>query len=133
MSTTKLRLREFCAARSGDKGNMSDVSVFACDPAFWETLRLGLTVAKVRELLAPLHIVEIDRYELPALGAIKLVLHDALGGGASQSLRADNLGKTMGGTILRIEVDVDEDLAALAPRPRPPAFSAATPDWSEVQ
>jgi hypothetical protein len=117
----KLQLREFCAARSGDKGNMSDVSVFASDPAFYETLRAGLTVEKVTELLAPLHITRVDRYELPALSAIKLVLHDALGGGASQSLRADNLGKTMGGTMLRIEVEVDDDLAARAPRPRPPA------------
>jgi hypothetical protein len=121
MTSTRLQLREFCAARSGDKGNMSDVSVFASDPAFYETLRTGLTVEKVRELLASLHITRIDRYELPALSAIKLVLHDALGGGASQSLRADNLGKTMAGTMLRIEVDVDDDLAARAPRPRPPA------------
>jgi hypothetical protein len=122
VSPTRIQLREFCAARSGDKGNMSDVAVFACDPAFYETLRIGLTVEAVAELLAPLHITRIDRYELPALSAIKLVLHDALGGGAASSLRADNLGKTMGGTILRIEVDIDDDLAAAAPRPRPPAL-----------
>ena len=60
-------------------------------------------------------------YELPTLYAIKLVIHDALGGGAATSLRADNLGKTMGGTLLRMTVDVSDDLAATAPRPRPPA------------
>jgi hypothetical protein len=120
--TSRLQLREFCAARSGDKGNSSDVTLFACDAEFYEVLRLGLTVERVVELLEPLRITTVDRYELPALGAVKVVLHDALGGGGSGSLRADNLGKTMGGTLLRLEVDVDDDLAARAPRPRPGAL-----------
>ena len=117
----RIQLREFCAARSGDKGNISDVSLFACDDAFYDVLRAQVTVERVQELLAPLKVGVVERYELPTLRAIKLVIHDALGGGAAASLRADNLGKTMGGTLLRLDVQVSDQLAAKAPRPRPPS------------
>jgi hypothetical protein len=120
MADVRMQLREFCAARSGDKGNTADVSLFACDDHFFTVLRDQVTAERVREFLAPLAVGVVDRYELPNLRAIKLVIRDALGGGAAASLRADNLGKTMGGTMLRLEVNVPEQLAPLAPCPRPP-------------
>jgi hypothetical protein len=116
----ELQLREFCAARAGDKGNASDVGIFACDDAFYAVLREQVTSARVKDFLAPLGPSRVDRYEVPGLRALKFVIHDALGGGAAASLRADNLGKTMGGTLLRMTVDVTDELAASAPRPRPP-------------
>ena len=116
----RLQLREFCAARSGDKGNISDVSLFACSDPFFDVLRTQVTIERVAGLLAPLGVGPIERYELPTLRALKLVVHEALGGGAASSLRADNLGKTMAGTLLRLEVDVADALALTAPSPRPP-------------
>jgi hypothetical protein len=117
----EVALREFCAARSGDKGDLADIGVFACDERFWEALRSGLTVERVQALFAPIGVRQVDRYEVPNLLAVKLVLHGALGGGGSASLRSDSLGKTLGGSVLRITVPLDDDLARLAPRPRPPA------------
>jgi hypothetical protein len=62
-----------------------------------------------------------ERYEVPNVWALKFVMHEALGGGAPRSLRSDNLGKTHGGTLLRMWVDVPDDVAADAPRrTRPP-------------
>jgi hypothetical protein len=116
-----LQLREFCGSRSGDKGDISDVTLFACDPEFFEVIREQITTATVIELLSPFRVSIVDRYELPTLLAIKFVIHDVLGGGAAGSLRADNLGKTMGGTLLRLTVNLPAELARRAPRPRPPA------------
>jgi hypothetical protein len=98
----RLQLREFCAARSGDKGNISDVSVFECSDPFFDVLRAQVTIERVAGLLAPLGVGLVERYQLPALRALKL---------------ADNLGKTMGGTLLRLEVDVADALALTAPSP----------------
>ena len=117
----KLQLREFCAARAGDKGNASDVTLFACDDAFYEVLREQITSSRVGDHVACLGVTKVDRYEVVGLRALKFVIHDALGGGAAASLRGDNLGKTMGGTLLRLDVEVSDELASTAPRPRPPA------------
>jgi hypothetical protein len=114
-------LRDFCAARSGDKGDVADIGVFACDERFYDALVAGLTAERVRPLVAPLGVTQIDRYEVPNLLAVKLVLHGALGGGGSASLRSDSLGKTLGGSVLRLTVPLPDDLAAVVPRPRPPA------------
>lgn len=117
----KIQLREFCAARAGDKSNASDVTLFASDDAFYEVIRAQVTSERVLAHFAPLGPTKVDRYEVTTLRALKFVIHDVLGGGAAGSIRADNLGKTMGGTLLRFEVEVDEELSQLAPRPRPPA------------
>jgi hypothetical protein len=63
---------------------------------------------------------EVRRYEAPNVLALNFVMHGALGGGGPRSLRADNLGKTLGGALLRMEIDVPDDVAATAPRRRPP-------------
>ena len=114
-----MQLREFCSARSGDKGDIADISLFACSEAFFHLVRARVTIEQVAHLFLPLRVGAINRYSVPSLLALKFVIHDALGGGAAASLRADNLGKTMGGTLLRLAVDVPDSLAATAPRPRP--------------
>ena len=58
----------------------------------------------------------VVRHEVPNVWALKFVMDHALGGGGPQSLRADNLGKTLGGALLRLEIDVPDDVAAAAPR-----------------
>lgn len=130
--TTMVRLREFCSCRAGDKGNTSDVTIFASHRDFYESLRSELTTERVRELIDSLGPTVIHRYEVPNIDAIKFVIEDVLGGGGAASLRADNLGKNMGGVLLRLEIPLSDDLAARVPRPRPPAhpFAASQKDPS---
>lgn len=123
--TTMVALREFCSCRAGDKGNTSDVTIFASHRDFYEALRTELTSDRVRELIGSLGPTAIRRYEVPNIEAIKFVIDDVLGGGGAASLRADNLGKNMGGVLLRLEIPLSDELAARVPRPRPPAHPFA--------
>lgn len=116
--------------RAGDKGDISDVSVFAVDARAYELLREQLTADRVKQCYGTLLRGAVERYEVPNLLALKFVLHDALGGGGPSSLRADNLGKAMGGPVLRLTIDVPDDLAAqLDPRPVPPDDPYAGDKW----
>jgi hypothetical protein len=118
--TTPLQLREFCGCRAGDKGDVSDVAIFACSSEFYDVVRRELTVDRVAAHVCSLGVSRIDRYDVPNLLAVKFVLHGALGGGGAFSLRADNLGKNVGVMVLRIEIPVPDEVAVRAPRPRPP-------------
>lgn len=116
----RILLRDLCGARSGDKGDIADVSLFADDEAAYEAVREVVTAERVKAHFGPLVKGRVERYEARNVLALKFVLHEALGGGAPRSLRADNLGKTMGATLLRMEVDVPDDVAASARRRRAP-------------
>jgi len=117
----RIQLRDLCGARSGDKGDISDLSLFADDEAAYAAIREAVTADKVKAHFGELVQGEVERYEVPNVLALKFVLHQALGGGAPRSLRSDNLGKTHGGTLLRMWVDVPDGVAADARRrTRPP-------------
>jgi hypothetical protein len=100
-----------CGYRAGDKGDISNVALFAGDTEIYELIRGAVTVDRVRAHFAGLVHGPVDRYEAPNVLALNFVLHDALGGGAPRSLRADNLGKTLGGALVRLEIDVPDHLA----------------------
>jgi hypothetical protein len=122
---TRIQLRDLCGARSGDKGDISDLSLFADDPAAYEAIRAAVTAERVKAHFGELVTGEVERYEAPNVWALKFVMHGALGGGAPRSLRSDNLGKTHGATLLRMWIDVPEAVAANASRrkaPNPPRF-----------
>jgi hypothetical protein len=112
----RIRLRDLCGARSGDKGDVADISLFADDEAAYEAVREAVTAERVRAHFGSLVKGPVERYEARNVLALKFVLHDALGGGAPRSLRADNLGKTFGASLLRMEVDVPDEVAASARR-----------------
>lgn len=116
----RIQLRDLCGARSGDKGDSSDLSLFADDEAAYAAIREVVTAARVKEHFGPLVAGPVERYEAPNVLALKFVLHEALGGGASRSLRSDNLGKTHGASLLRMWVDVPDDVAASARRRHAP-------------
>ena len=117
----RIQLRDLCGARSGDKGDISDLSLFADDESAYEAIRAEVTAERVKAHFGELVQGEVERYEAPIVLALKFVMHEALGGGAPRSLRSDNLGKTHGGTLLRMWVDVPDDVAANARRrTRPP-------------
>ncbi len=112
----RIQLRELCGARSGDKGDISDVSLFADDPVAYDAIRAAVTAARVKAHFGSLVKGPVERFEAPNVWALKFVLYDALGGGAPRSLRADNLGKTFGAALLRMWIDVPDDVAASARR-----------------
>ena len=111
-----LQLRDLCGVRSGDKGDISDLSLFADSPEAYEVIRSEVTAERVAAHFGSLVQGEVTRHEAPNVWALKFVMTSALGGGGSSSLRADNLGKTLGGALLRLTIDVPEDVAAAAPR-----------------
>jgi len=114
----KLRLAHIAHARSGDKANRADIGLFAWEPLGYALLQQHVTPERVARHFA--HIMArsgteaVERYDLPRILAIKWVLNNALGGGAASSLRSDNLGKTLGALMLRMEIEVDEAEGLLA-------------------
>lgn len=117
----RIQLRDLCGARSGDKGDISDLSLFADDEAAYEAIVREVTAERVKAHFGELVRGEVERYEARNVLALKFVMHEALGGGAPRSLRSDNLGKTHGASLLRMEVDVPDEVAATARRrTRPP-------------
>jgi len=104
----RIRLIDICHARSGDKGDASDISLFANDDAAWEIIRKHVTKERVAEYFSPVATGPVERWEVPNVQALKFVVHGALGGGAPRSLRSDNLGKTFAAALLRMEITVEE-------------------------
>ena len=102
-----MKLRELAHTRTGDKGNISNISVIAYREADFELLKLFLTAKRVKKFFS--HIVrgEVIRYELPAIGALNFVMHDALGGGVTRSLALDKHGKSLSSALLDLEIMVD--------------------------
>jgi hypothetical protein len=114
----RAQLRELCGYRAGDKGDIANVAIFADDDATYDVLLREVTADRVKEHFGAMVKGRVDRYEARNVLALNFVLHDALGGGGPRSLRADNLGKTLGGALVRLEIDVPDELADRR-RPRP--------------
>ena len=113
-----LALRELCGYRAGDKGDTADVALFAYDHETYALIVEQVTAERVRALFGSMVHGEVLRYEAPNVRALNFVLRGALGGGGPKSLRSDNLGKTLGGALVRLEIDIPDAIAARR-RPRP--------------
>jgi hypothetical protein len=113
-----------CGYRAGDKGDISNVALFAPDDAIYRLLVREVTPERVRAHFGSLVRGPVDRYEAANVLALNFVLHDALGGGGPRSLRADSLGKTLGGALVRLELDVSQEYAG---------YAATSPDvgWAD--
>jgi hypothetical protein len=112
----RIQLRDLVGVRCGDKGNISDITVFADDEVAYDALLAVLTPEVVKAHLGSLVEGTVERFEARNVLGIKFVCQDALGGGAPRSLRSDNLGKTMSGALLRLWVEVPDAVAAGAKR-----------------
>ena len=115
---TRIPLLHLAHARSGDKGDTANVGVIAYDPDHYELLRDQLTVDRVKEHFGPMVRGDVERFELPNLGALNFLLHGALGGGGTRSLMNDAQGKVFSTSILRMEVEVTPDVATRRGGPR---------------
>lgn len=114
----RLTLRELCGYRAGDKGDIANVALFADDDETYELIVREVTAERVRAHFGPMVLGDVIRYEASNVRALNFVMRAALGGGGPRSLRADALGKTLGGALVRLEVEVPEHLAGRR-RPRP--------------
>ncbi len=102
----KKRLVELAHARSGDKGDIADLSLFAPDQATYDLLAREVTAERVEQHFAGIVTGKVERFEVPNVLALKFVLHGALNGGASRSLRSDSLGKSLSSALLRMEIEI---------------------------
>ncbi len=124
---TRVPLVHLAHARSGDKGDTANVGLIAYDPAHYPLLVEAVTVEAVKAHFTGLVHGPVERFELPNLHALNFLLHGALGGGGTRSLMNDAQGKVFSTALLRMEIDVpDEVAAAVRGRGRVPA--GWTPD-----
>ena len=100
-----MKLREIAASRSGDKGDVSNICVFAYDPDDYPLLAGQLSADRVRRHFGDLVRGGVVRYELPLVHGLNFVLDRALDGGVSMTLRADPHGKSFQSLILDIDLD----------------------------
>lgn len=110
VSIMNIPLSKIAYARSGDKGDGSNVGVVAYNAEIYEILKEKLTTDRVKQHFKEICFGDVDRYEAPNLLALNFILHDSLGGGGSESLKTDAQGKTHGLGILFMEIEVPDDL-----------------------
>ena len=101
----RVKLKDFAYARSGDKGDASNVGIFASNEADFQFLRSYLTTERVKEHFRDICKGKVVRYEAPNMLALNFLLEDSLGGGGSESLKTDAQGKTHGLALLEMEVE----------------------------
>lgn len=106
----KTRLNELAFARSGDKGDVSNIGIMAKTKNIYDFLSKAITPAKVKEHFKGTIKGDVEIYPLPKIDSLEIILRRALGGGATCTLRFDQTGKSMGQAMLRMELDVDEKL-----------------------
>ena len=108
----KVKLQHLAHARSGDKGDTSNIAVFAYEPEFYPLLKAQLTAKALKDFYAGAIKGEVLRYEADNIEALNFVCHGALGGGVSRSLCLDNYGKALSAAILGFEIAVPRSLYA---------------------
>ena len=106
----KVPLHRIAHARSGDKGDGSNVGLIAYTREGFEILREQVTTERVKEHFSQVCQGPVERFEVPNLLALNFILHDSLGGGGTESLKIDAQGKTHGQGLLQFEVEVPEEL-----------------------
>ncbi len=95
-----IQLREICHSRSGDKGDTGNIGLIVYDKQHYELIKREVTAERVRE---------VERYELPRMGALNFVLYNALDGGSTRSLTLDAYGKVLSSALLALEIKVPDD------------------------
>jgi len=103
----RVPLATIAHTRSGHKGDISNIGVIANDPRHYPILVRELTAERVKAFFGGFVKGKVERFELPNLGALNFLLHEALGGGGTVSLRVDPQGKTLGAALLKLEIEVD--------------------------
>lgn len=103
----KVRLKDLAYARSGDKGDVSNIGLMAFNKENYEIIKREVTPEKVKEHFKGMVKGDVKIYEMPNLDSLEIVLYNALGGGATRTLRLDQTGKSMGQALLWMEIEVE--------------------------
>jgi len=109
-TAVRIKLEEIAHARSGDKGDASNVGLIAESPELYEVLREQVTAERVKAHFREVCRGPVQRYELPNILALNFILHDSLGGGGTESLKNDAQGKTHAQGLLQMEIDLPAGL-----------------------
>lgn len=104
----KVQLVKLAHARSGDKGDTANVGLIALREQYYPVLVREVTAARVKDHFDGICLGDVERFELPNLGALNFLLHHSLGGGGTLSLMTDAQGKTFSTALLRMEIDLAE-------------------------
>jgi hypothetical protein len=110
----KIKLIHIAHSRSGDKGDTANVGLIAFKPEYYPILVEQVTAERVKEHFKGICFGEVERFEVPNLEALNFLLHNSLDGGGTISLKTDAQGKTYSSALLRMEIDVDDELAQAA-------------------
>ena len=102
----EIYLNDIAHGRSGDKGDTSNVCVYARKPEYYKIIEREVTPEKLKGFFGDMVKGEITRYDVPSLGGFNFVMKHALGGGATMSLRLDSLGKSMGSAVMRMKIQI---------------------------
>jgi len=115
---TRISLDQIAHARSGDKGDGSNVGLIAYTDAGYDLIRREVTAERVKAHFHAICHGPVERFEVPNLRALNFLLHDSLGGGGSESVKTDAQGKTHGQGLLRMELELPQGviLADLLPK-----------------
>jgi len=108
----KVRLLDLAHARSGDKGDTANVGLIALSDPIYPVLVREVTAERVKKHFGEIVKGDVERFELPNLGALNFLLHESLGGGGTRSLMTDAQGKTFSTALLRMEIDLSETEAS---------------------
>ena len=117
-----VRLIDIAHARSGDKGDMANIGVIALRQAWYPLIEQYLTASVVAGHFAALIKGPVERFELPNLWALNFLLHGALDGGGTRSLKVDAQGKVLSTAMLRLILDIPDGVARHAGVPAAPVM-----------
>ena len=104
----KVQLVRLAHARSGDKGDTANVGVIALRPEWYPLLIRELTVERVTQHFTGMITGTVERFELPNLNALNFLLHGALDGGGTLSLKTDAQGKVFSTALLRLVLEIPD-------------------------
>src|ERR1044072_1899482 len=105
----KVKLVEIAHARSGDNGDTANVGLIGYTPEDYPILVEQVTAERVKEHFKGICFGEVERFEIPNLGALNFLLHQSLDGGGTLSLKTDAQGKTYSSALLRMEIEVNDE------------------------
>ncbi len=106
----KIQLSKICHARSGDKGDTGNIGLIARKPEYFHVIKKYVTAEAVKKHFGGICLGKVERFELPNLNALNFLLHNSLGGGGTVSLKNDAQGKTLSSALLRMEIEVTEEI-----------------------
>ncbi len=106
----KIKLIDIAHGRSGDKGDSANIGIIAYSDKGYEILKKYLTADLVKKYFEGISLGPVERYEMPNIRALNFVLHNALGGGGTVSLKHDAQGKTLASALLRMELEVEDQI-----------------------